>query len=430
MAARRRRSTRSNGNDPLDRRRASRSTTRPSPTATASSRCTTSTTRAARSCSAATAALVQDRHRRRSSSSTSTRTTSTRRAVGQRALGHRPHRRRRRDLRRPRQRLARRRHRAATRSWGGFGDDLANADDDLTTNGGLNDRPDTHPSYEDRVVGGAGLDVLIANTGGDRLIDWQGYFNTFIVPFWDDAMPTVSRWYVPERRRAAVPPHRHDAAVGRRGLLRPGQAADARCCSCRPRAVQPQRPRCRSSTRCPRRRAPTRRGRPTTARTPTRNGEPHGELGLVTPYDGDLWHEQIGLPSDPPGFIPFQRRDVAPLGQPTRTARRSAAPTLEDSLFGGTHVANWLFPYTGRTLNLGVLVLDIGGVGHDLGLTLARRRRCDARHAPTWHLTLGQLLFDLDLGIWNPDDEVPTLADARHPGPGHCSRPRWRPRRT
>ena len=38
--------------------------------------------------------------------------------------------------------------------------------------------PDTNTSYEDRAFGGAGLDVLIANTGGDRLIDWVGEFNT------------------------------------------------------------------------------------------------------------------------------------------------------------------------------------------------------------------------------------------------------------
>ena len=28
-----------------------------------------------------------------------------------------------------------------------------------------------------------GRDVLIGNTGGDRLIDWVGEFNSFLVPF-------------------------------------------------------------------------------------------------------------------------------------------------------------------------------------------------------------------------------------------------------
>jgi len=58
--------------------------------------------------------------------------------------------------------------------YGGFGYDLMNVDDDHETNGGANDAPDTHPSYEDIAYGGAGRDVLIANTGGDRLIDWCG----------------------------------------------------------------------------------------------------------------------------------------------------------------------------------------------------------------------------------------------------------------
>src|SRR6185437_6766159 len=53
--------------------------------------------------------------------------------------------------------------------YGGWGDDLMNADDYLTTAGGLNNTTDTNPSYEDLVYGGAGRDVLIANTEGDRL---------------------------------------------------------------------------------------------------------------------------------------------------------------------------------------------------------------------------------------------------------------------
>ena len=61
--------------------------------------------------------------------------------------------------------------------YGGWGNDLLNADDILTTNGSLNDTPDTHATYEDRAYGGAGIDILIGNTGGDRLIDWVGEFN-------------------------------------------------------------------------------------------------------------------------------------------------------------------------------------------------------------------------------------------------------------
>ncbi|HET6575741.1 MAG TPA: hypothetical protein VFG68_19225, partial [Fimbriiglobus sp.] len=40
--------------------------------------------------------------------------------------------------------------------FGGWGSDLLNIDDDLSTHGGLNDLPDTHPSYEDIAYGGAG----------------------------------------------------------------------------------------------------------------------------------------------------------------------------------------------------------------------------------------------------------------------------------
>ena len=57
--------------------------------------------------------------------------------------------------------------------------------------------PTPHTTYEDRAVGGAGLDVLIANTGGDRLIDWVGEFNTFLVPFSPFGMATVSRQVPP-----------------------------------------------------------------------------------------------------------------------------------------------------------------------------------------------------------------------------------------
>ena len=49
--------------------------------------------------------------------------------------------------------------------------------------------PDTHARYEDRAYGGAGLDILIGNTGGDRLIDWVGEFNSYIVPFARSASP-------------------------------------------------------------------------------------------------------------------------------------------------------------------------------------------------------------------------------------------------
>ena len=67
--------------------------------------------------------------------------------------------------------------------YGGWGNDLLNADDVPNTGGVTNHGTDTNPSYEDIAFGGAGRDVLIANTGGDRLIDWIGEFNSYLVPF-------------------------------------------------------------------------------------------------------------------------------------------------------------------------------------------------------------------------------------------------------
>jgi Ca2+-binding RTX toxin-like protein len=80
------------------------------------------------------------------------------------------------------------------RLFGGKGDDLHNADDNHDTNGGLNDGPDA-VAFADRdfVYGGDGLDVLIANTGGDRMFDWGGEFNSYLVPFSPFGHPTISR---------------------------------------------------------------------------------------------------------------------------------------------------------------------------------------------------------------------------------------------
>jgi len=122
--------------------------------------------------------------------------------------------------------------------------------------------PDTHPSYEDVAYGGAGRDVLIANTGGDRLIDWAGEFNSYIVPFAPFGMATVSRTLQPQLQEFLYD-------------LSEGDGAD-----------------------------PTRNG------DPARNGEPYGELGLVKQQDFD-WKDQTGAPDDPqPGNIPGGKRDV------------------------------------------------------------------------------------------------------------------------
>ena len=86
--------------------------------------------------------------------------------------------------------------------FGGFGDDLLQLDDNLETNGGLNDRPEDDERFRDGdfAFGGAGRDVLIANTAQDRMFDWHGEFNTYVVPFAPFGIPTVNRLFSPDAR--------------------------------------------------------------------------------------------------------------------------------------------------------------------------------------------------------------------------------------
>lgn len=150
--------------------------------------------------------------------------------------------------------------------YGGWGNDLLNVDDNQDTNTGLNDQPDTHPTYEDRAYGGAGRDVLIANTGGDRLIDWVGEYNSYLVPFAPYGQATVSRTLQP-----FLPEYLY--------ALSASDGAD-----------------------------PTRAG--DSGEDALRNGEPAGELGLVLQKDF-AWQDQTGAPSDPQaGNIPGGPRDV------------------------------------------------------------------------------------------------------------------------
>ncbi len=150
--------------------------------------------------------------------------------------------------------------------YGGWGNDLLNADDDHDTHGDLNDIPDTHPNYEDRAYGGAGRDVLIANTGGDRLIDWVGEYNSYLVPFAPFGEATVTRTLQP-----FLPEYLY--ALSASDGADPTRVAD-------------------------------------TGEDPLRNGEPAGEMGLVLQMDF-AWQDQTGAPSDPqPGNIPGGPRDV------------------------------------------------------------------------------------------------------------------------
>ncbi|WP_375173688.1 matrixin family metalloprotease [Pseudooceanicola sp.] len=147
--------------------------------------------------------------------------------------------------------------------YGGFGDDLLNADDDHTGTA-ANDEPDTADSYADIAYGGGGRDILIGNTGGDRLIDWVGEFNSYLVPFAPFGAFTISR---------NVQPQLYDYLYD----LSEADGADTT------RVVDG---------------------------TDARNGEPYGEIGAVKQQDA-FWQDQTGAPDDPqPGNIPGGKRDV------------------------------------------------------------------------------------------------------------------------
>jgi Ca2+-binding RTX toxin-like protein len=138
--------------------------------------------------------------------------------------------------------------------YGGWGDDLLNADDNLNSNGGLNNVADTNPSYEDLAFGGAGRDVLIGNTNGDRLMDWVGEFNTMLVPYAQFGAVSVSRLLQPTEAQFLYDLSKSDGA---------DQTLAAQYSS-----------------------------------DPARNGEPFGELGLVLQQDA-AWQAQTGGPRDP-----------------------------------------------------------------------------------------------------------------------------------
>ena len=85
------------------------------------------------------------------------------------------------------------------RMFGGWGEDLMNLDDNLETNGGRNDRPEDDLWFRqgDFAFGGADRDIFIGNSGQDRMIDWQGDFNAFYVPFEEFGPPTIYRFFSP-----------------------------------------------------------------------------------------------------------------------------------------------------------------------------------------------------------------------------------------
>jgi hypothetical protein len=139
--------------------------------------------------------------------------------------------------------------------YGGFGNDLLDARSSQDIDGGLNDQPDYTANITNRAFGGAGKDVLIADNAANRLIDWVGNFNTYIVPFSQWGMPTVSRTVQPQLPQFLYALSQSDGADE---TLAADYGTD-----------------------------------------PTRNGEPAGEMGLVLQHDA-AWHLGTGAPSDQP----------------------------------------------------------------------------------------------------------------------------------
>ncbi|HEY5553156.1 MAG TPA: hypothetical protein VIK52_14780 [Opitutaceae bacterium] len=164
--------------------------------------------------------------------------------------------------------------------YGGWGNDLLNADDKHSEiDDGTKEVTvsDTHPTFEDRAYGGAGRDVLIGNTGGDRLIDWVGEYNSYLVPYAEFGQASVSRTLQP-----FLPEYLY--------ALSAGDGADFTRYTDAVSTDVPQ---------------PTNNNP-----NPSRNGEPHGELGLVLQKDF-AWQDQTGAPADPQaGNIPGGHRDV------------------------------------------------------------------------------------------------------------------------
>ena len=93
--------------------------------------------------------------------------------------------------------------------FGGFGDDLLQSSQNLETDNEHNKVPEpalwSAPTF---AYGGAGRDVLIADTGRARMFDWTGEFNSFIVPFSPFGKPGREALVQPVHTATSSPPSR------------------------------------------------------------------------------------------------------------------------------------------------------------------------------------------------------------------------------
>ena len=138
---------------------------------------------------------------------------------------------------------------SASNLFGGFGDDLLDVRRNLTLDNGANDVSDNNAYFHGTAFAGGGASTLIAGGKNDRLVDWGGNFSTFIVPFKPWGEPTVTRSPAPSD---VLYLYELSAADGADNLY-----ADYNAPSIDHVA----------------------------GLDPTRNGEPYGEIGLVTHVD-------------------------------------------------------------------------------------------------------------------------------------------------
>ena len=183
------------------------------------------------------------------------------------------------------------------RLWGGWGDDLLQSDDDLDSTRAAadiyaNNDPDvaTAVTFADIAYGGAGRDILIGNTGADRMIDWVGEWNSYVVPFSPFGAFTISRQISPALQQYLLDLSKADGGDRTRGPLE-------------------------------------------ALTTTGRQGEPYGEIALVNQKD-PFWQAQTGAPGDPQPGNDTGKRDVL------RTEDFTAGATLFAAATGTWTVIN------------------------------------------------------------------------------------------
>jgi Ca2+-binding RTX toxin-like protein len=218
--------------------------------------------------------------------------------------------------------------------WGGWGDDLANLDDKLSTF----TAPDTNPSWEDLTYGGAGRDVMIGNTGGDRLIDWNGEFNSYWMPYNPFGLPVASRGMSPALESFLLALSKSQGADPTLAAQYGGSAA--------------------------------------------RNGEPFGELGMTRQGDAGM-ADQNGGPRDPQGPVSKAKQDVkvsagvTPMWETAVGSEVQSPMSISDAMLSAAVEQAKVF-WTGylgagdsRLAALGSVTVQVGNLpGDRLGLTL------------------------------------------------------------